>query len=85
MSQTATETVTEVKPEYVVPKQCKAGVVVNEGPDFWVVSFSKPSLTIGSRRTLTCMFDTGSQGDRCSCSWPGGCSYQAQRNRSLHE
>jgi hypothetical protein len=36
MSETATETKTE---EYVIPKQCKAGVVVNEGPDFRVVLF----------------------------------------------
>ena len=40
MSQTATETVTEANPSYVVPKQCKAGVVVNEGPDFRVVNDS---------------------------------------------
>lgn len=36
MSQTATETVTQAQPSFVVPKQCKAGVVVNEGPDFYV-------------------------------------------------
>jgi hypothetical protein len=40
MPQTATETVTETQPKYTVPKQCKAGVVVNEGPDFRVVSCS---------------------------------------------
>jgi hypothetical protein len=54
MSQTATETVTEAQPSYVVPKQCKAGVVVNEGPDFRVVSDSKPFKTSNSGQTLTC-------------------------------
>jgi hypothetical protein len=61
MSQTATETVTEAQPSYVVPKQCKAGVVVNEGPDFRVVSDSKPFKTSNSGQTLTCKFDIGSQ------------------------
>jgi hypothetical protein len=31
MSQTAIETVPEAKLFYVIPKQCKVGVVVNEG------------------------------------------------------
>jgi propanol-preferring alcohol dehydrogenase len=39
MSQTATETATHMLESFQVPKQCKAGVVVNEGPNFRVVSF----------------------------------------------
>jgi hypothetical protein len=34
----ATETVTQVEPSFVIPKLCRAGVVVGEGPDFRVVS-----------------------------------------------
>ena len=34
MSDSKTEA--EATPTYDVPKQCKAGVVVNEGPDFYV-------------------------------------------------
>jgi hypothetical protein len=36
MSPSATETATETVPKFEIPKTCKAGVVVNEGPDFYV-------------------------------------------------
>lgn len=36
MSATATETNAETAPKFEIPKTCKAGVVMNEGPDFYV-------------------------------------------------
>ena len=40
---TVTETATESAPSFEIPKTCKGGVVVNEGPDFHIVC-SSPSL-----------------------------------------
>ncbi len=37
MLETATGTSTQTSPSFQIPKKCKAGVVVNEGPDFRVV------------------------------------------------
>jgi propanol-preferring alcohol dehydrogenase len=36
MSLSATEIATEAVLKFDIPKTCKAGVVVNEGPDFYV-------------------------------------------------
>ena len=54
MSQTATEVVTDTEPKYTIPKKCKAGVVVNEGPDFRVVrrSFRSGEFTEMELQTL---------------------------------
>jgi hypothetical protein len=48
MSQTATETATAAAPEevqsFTIPKECKAGVVVNEGPEFHIVRLHRTRL-----------------------------------------
>ncbi|KAH8760952.1 alcohol dehydrogenase 1 [Hyaloscypha sp. PMI_1271] len=59
MSYTATETATHTLPSFHVPKQCKAGVVVNEGPDFRVEVQDVPVPTPGPEDVLIKLNATG--------------------------
>jgi propanol-preferring alcohol dehydrogenase len=59
MSSAATETVTETAPKFDIPKTCKAGVVVNEGPDFRVEVQDVPVPTLGPEDVLIKINATG--------------------------
>lgn len=67
------------EPTFDIPKECTAGVVRNEGPDFYVEVTKVPVPEIGTCTTL--------QGESLDLTYAirtRGCPHQAQRYRPLH-
>jgi hypothetical protein len=66
----STEKAAEEHPVFEIPKKCKAGVVVNEGPDFYVVSCRIGTVAPNTRRFIAEIY-SGSSGCGCARPWCG--------------